>query len=93
MHRPTIGLIALVLLAIGAATYAQTESTLSAASLRVGLVMGIWWFAFPQLMSLPRWLVFTTVGALLVGAWRPRVLWIALPVIVALWFLSPRRRA
>ena len=92
MHRPTIGLIALVLLVAGVATYQQSDTTLPAACLRMGLVMGIWWFAFPQLASLPRWLVFTTLGVLVVGAVRPRLLWVALPVIVLLWFLSPRRR-
>ena len=53
MHRPTIGLIAVVLLVAGFATRGATDEALSAALLRVGLVMVILWFAHPQIKNLP----------------------------------------
>ena len=90
MHRPTIGLIAVVLLAIGLATRGQSDETLSAACLRVAVVMGILWFAHPQLKNLPRWLVAASaVGLFVVMRW-PRLVVIVLPLVVILWLLGPR---
>ena len=92
MHRPTIGLIAIVLLVVGLATYGQSDQTLSSACLRVGVVMAILWFAHPQLSNLPRWAVAAGgVGLFVVARW-PRLLVIALPLAVILWLLRPRPR-
>jgi hypothetical protein len=91
MHRPTIGLITVVLLAVGFATRDQSDGALSSACLRVGLIMAILWFAQPQLKHLPRWLVaVSAVGAFVVMRW-PRLVVVALPVVVILWLLRPRR--
>ncbi len=92
MHRPTIGLIALVLLALGAATIHQSDPTWSAACLRIGLVMGIWWFAFPQLATLPRWALIGSLVALVIAARWPRLLVMLVPVAAVLWLLAPRGR-
>jgi hypothetical protein len=93
MHRPTVGLIAIVLLAVGLATYHQAEDTLSAACLRVGVVMAILWFAEPQLKNVPRWLAVGGVVGLLVALRWPRLLVVALPLAVVLWILRPRERS
>jgi hypothetical protein len=90
MHRPTIGLIAIVLLAIGLYTYPQSDSTLSAACLRVGAVMSILWFAHPQIQNAPRWLVAISVVMLFVVMRWPKLLVLAAPVLLALWLLGPR---
>jgi hypothetical protein len=92
MHRPTIGLIAVVLLVVGMATYNQQDQTLPSAALRVGLVMAILWFAYPQLASVPRWLAIVGVVGLVVVARWPRLLVFALPVAFVLWLLRPRPR-
>ena len=87
MHRPTVGLIAIVLLAIGLFTYQESDATLSAACLRVGVVMAILWFAQPQLQNVPRWLAVGMVVGLLVALRWPRLLVVALPLAVVLWIL------
>ena len=93
--RATIGLIALVLLAAGLLTRGAANDELLAAggaSLRVGVVMAVWWLAYPQTQSLPRWLtVAGLVGLFLVVRW-PRLLLVVIPLLAVLWFLGPRAR-
>ncbi len=92
MHRPTIGLIAVILLAIPLLFRAQIEETVAGACLRVGIVMAILWFAQPQLRGFPRWLVFAGGGALLLVMRWPKLIVLALPVLLILWFLRPRAK-
>ncbi|MEX0677507.1 MAG: hypothetical protein WD063_10560 [Pirellulales bacterium] len=93
--RATIGLFALVLLAVGVLTLNQPNPSLSAAggaSLRVGVIMAIWWLAYPQAKNVPRWLaVACAVTLFLVMRW-PKLLLVALPLLAVLWFLGPRTR-
>lgn len=90
MHRPTIALITVVLLVAGAAFYWREDATMASACLRVGLVMGILWFAEPQLRGFPRWAAVLGVVTLVVGALRPKTLILMLPLAALLWFLRPR---
>ena len=54
--------------------------------------MAIVWFAHPQLVNLPRWLVVVgAVGLFIVARW-PRLLVVALPLALVLWLLRPRPR-
>ncbi len=92
MHRPTIALITVVLLAVGVYAHSQTDSGLSAACLRVGTVMAILWFAQPQLQNVPRWLIGVVGVALLIATRWPKVLLLALPVGFVLWILSPGKK-
>ncbi len=89
MHRPTIGLIAVILLAVGVYTHSSDEAV-SAACLRIGAVMAILWFALPQLRGVPRWLVLAVGVALLIAMRWPKLLALALPVFAVLWILRPR---
>ena len=98
MHRPTLGLIAIVLLAASAALALWPTSwdggpALQAACLRVGIVMAALWAALPQLHRIPNW--FLTLGAAMaiVVAIQPRRLVILLPLLLAIWLLRPRRKA
>jgi hypothetical protein len=92
MHRPTVALIAIVLLAIGCYTHWQGESGFSSACLRIGAVMSILWFAHPQLENVPRWLIAASVVMLLVAMRWPKLLLVAVPIAAALWLLSPKKR-
>ena len=90
MHRPTIGLIAIVLLVAGFFTRNAADPTLSAALLRVGLVMSILWFAHPQIKGLPKWWVAAGAAALFLITRFPKLLVIVVPIAAILWFLGPR---
>jgi hypothetical protein len=92
MHRPTIGLIAIVLLAAGFATRGASDGALSAALLRVGLVMAILWFAHPQIKNLPKWWVAGGAAALFLVTRFPKLLVVIIPIAALLWFLGPRAR-
>ena len=92
MHRPTIGLIAVVLLIAGFVLRGATDEGLSAACFRIGVVMALVWLAHPQLENMPRWLVFALCATALVVMRWPRLLVLALPVAVVLWLLRPRPR-
>jgi hypothetical protein len=91
--RPTLGLFAVILLAAGLLLRDPSDNTLSAASgacLRVGLLMGIWWFAWPQVQHIPRWLAITSGLVLLVAMRWPKLLLVAIPLLALMWFLGPR---
>jgi hypothetical protein len=92
MHRPTIGLIAVVLLVAGFATRGATDDALSAALLRVGLVMAILWFAHPQIKNLPKWWVAGGAATLFLVTRFPKLLVVIIPIAAILWFLGPRTR-
>jgi hypothetical protein len=90
MHRPTVGLIAIVLLVAGLATRGASDETLSAALLRVGLVMAILWFAHPQIKNLPKWWVAVGAAALFLVTRFPKLLVVIIPIAAVLYFLGPR---
>jgi hypothetical protein len=93
MHRPTIGLIAILLLAAGIALRWSSDETVSSACLRVGAVMTILWLAEPQMRDVPRWAAIAGVGGLFIAMRWPKFLVLALPIAVVLWILRPRDRA
>jgi len=90
MHRPSIGLIAIALLAVGVFTRQEPDSAVSGACLRMGAVMAIWWFAHPQMHNLPRWLILVILASFVIVLRWPKLLLFALPVFAALWLLRPR---
>jgi hypothetical protein len=92
MHRPTIGLIAVVLLAVGFFLREQPDATISAACLRIGLIMSLLWYAHPQVKDVPRWLVALGVAGLFVVMRWPKLLVFAVPIAALLWFLRPKKR-
>jgi hypothetical protein len=88
--RAAIGLFAVLLLIVGFVSRNQVDDAFSGACVRVGLMMGIWWFAYPQVQNVPRWLAVTGGMLLLVVMLRPKLLIFAVPVVIALWLLRPR---
>ena len=95
VKRHAIGVVALILLAVGGwLTVFPSEwaggQSLRAASLRLGPFLVVLWLAFPQLARLPAWLLSTVPVLVLLLAFRPRWFFIALPVVLALAILRPR---
>ena len=93
--RGKLGLLTLVLL-IAALALSLAGSTdqapAGAACFRVAIVLGAWWMAYPQLASLPRWLVVVTGMVAVIAAFKPKALLIGLPLVLALWMLRPRHK-
>ena len=95
MHRPTVGIIALVFLGSALALWGwppdwDDNRFLLAASVRIGLVMAALWLAHPQLVKLPAWLPNIILVAAIVVALRPRLIVIAVPLLLLLLWLRPR---
>ena len=99
MQRLLLGITAAILTLTGAAllgydpeTYAGTASV----CLRSGLVLGALALALPQVKRLlefaPPWFLACLGGGLLLVIRWPRSIGIVLPLLIALWFLGPRRR-
>jgi hypothetical protein len=83
MHRPTLGVISLVLI-IGGAFFMlrpiDGDSYMGAISVRAGLVLGSVWVALPNIRRAPRWLLWAVSVLAVVLIVRPRLLLYALPV-------------
>jgi hypothetical protein len=95
-HRPTIGISALLLLAIGAALEVWWSSDAMqpwiAACIRVGSVLAVLWLAYPQVSRVPAWLIAVGIGLVFVAlafARKPQVLILATIVL----FVVMRLRA
>ncbi|MHB1035907.1 MAG: hypothetical protein ACYC35_02825 [Pirellulales bacterium] len=95
MHRPTVGIIALVLLLSGATLLvwrpeSATYQVWLSACLRVGAVMALVWLAHPQLVRLPAWMLGAVLLLLPILAWKPKLFLLAVPILILLAFLRPR---
>ena len=95
MHRPTVGLIAVILLGGALALWLWPRDwgcyqALLGACLRLGAVMAALWLAHPQLRRLPPWLADGLLVTVLLVALRPKLLLLAVPLLVAFWLLRPR---
>ena len=98
MHKRTsIGLLALVLFAvgialtIGGATGAGAVEC-QASSLRLGVLCSLVWLAYPELIRLPGWL-FPALLCSALAAFRWRWLFAVVPLIAfGGWLLQPRRK-
>jgi hypothetical protein len=72
MHRPTIGIIAILLFVLAAVLFpfsSRDDTTvvmLFSACLRVGILMSVVWLAQPHLTGVPWWLL-AIAGLILVG--------------------------
>lgn len=84
----------MLLLAVGVAARLQPNESFygaGGASLRVGVVMAIWWLAYPQASRMPLWLSVAATVTLFLVMLRPKLLLVAIPLLAVLWFLGPRR--
>ena len=95
MRRHAIGIIGLLLL-IGAVVFwiwppeGAWSQQAKAACWRLGPVMVVLWLAYTDVKRLPPWILGTFPVLLVVLVVRPRLLVIAIPLVVALAILKPR---
>src|SRR5262245_55728540 len=97
MNRVTLGLAAVLLLAIGCIVAVQQPeggAAFAGACVRVGLVLGAIWLALPQVtrfwQQTPKWLLVAAGVALVVCVIHPLYALAAVPVLALLWFLGPK---
>jgi hypothetical protein len=97
MNRTALGIVALGLLAIGFYTVwggPEGATGFAAGCIRVGLVLGALWLAYPPLARFlrrtPRWLLTASGIAVVVCAVKPLLLVVAIPLLGLLWFLGPK---
>lgn len=101
MKRSLLGLVALVSLVIGIgllllAPRDENNTALSVAGglIRVGLVIGALWLAWPSITGLlsrtPKWMLTAAAIGIVVCVVRPQLLLIVVPILLGLWFLSGR---
>jgi hypothetical protein len=83
MHRPTLGVISLVLIIGGTILMLRPidgDSYLGAIGVRSGLVLGAIWVALPNIRRAPHWLLYAVAVLAAVLIVRPRLVLYALPV-------------
>ncbi len=91
MHRPSLGIAALILLVAGGVLIARPvegDPYPGAVALRAGLVLGAIWLALPNLRRAPRWLLIGAAVIVAVIIVRPRLVLYAFPVAVAASFVG-----
>jgi hypothetical protein len=104
MQRAAIGILTIglfVLSAVWPLVQPDNDGTLSLACVRVAIVLGALWLAYPQASRLPPWKVAAVILPLAVLAARPKLIWallrpkvllVAIPLLALLYFLRPRKR-
>jgi len=97
MHRPTVGILSLVLLSVGGVLYffgpsSERYQEWIGGSIRVGAVLGALWLALPQLRRLPGWMVPAIFVMGLVLALRPKLFLDAFVLALIIAFVRPRTR-
>ena len=96
MHRPTVGILAIVVLVLGAALSfvgsGDDAQAWGAGLLRVSLALGALWLALPELKRLPVWVLVSVAVLLVVLARFPKQFFVAVIVAVAFAILRPRIR-
>jgi hypothetical protein len=97
MNRYTLGVVALLLLIVGgfiAVRHPEGGAAFSGACVRIGMVLGAAWLAWPQIAGLwnktPRWLLIATGIGILICVVQPLWALAAIPVLAGLWFLAPK---
>jgi hypothetical protein len=101
MNRSLLGIIALLLLAVGGLVAWQAPAGGNATGIagpcvKAGLVLAALWLALPQInrffTSIPRWLIAAGAAAAVLCVINPWLILLALPALPVLWFLLPRQR-
>jgi len=98
VRRHAIGIIAVILLLAAVALWIWPLKTnwyqpFWAACCRLGPCMAVLWLAYPEVKRLPPWLLGAFPVLVIILAAKPRWFLIALPIVIALAILSPKRPA
>ena len=108
MRRHIIGILALLLLALGLGQlfWLGSDSVnlafLGNSGIRIGFVLGALWLAFPQVKRLaafinamPSWLFYMAIGSLFAASLikSPVALLLIVPVLFLMWLLKPPPQA
>lgn len=91
MRRHLLGIAGILLLVLAAILFPFVDGNSQvwpAACLRVGLVLVVLWMAWPELVSLSRWLATAAVIVAVVVAAFSKYAWILIPLLLAAWVLS-----
>lgn len=95
MRRHAFGIFALIFVIAGVYFALQppreTTQWFYGVLLRVGLVLGALWLAYPELSRVPPWLFGVLAVAIGIVMVRPRLIIIVAPAVVAIWILRPRK--
>jgi hypothetical protein len=97
MRRVVLGIFAIVFVVGGATLYffgprQESYAVFAASGLRIGLVLGAFWLAWPQLVRIPWWFVQIGLVGTLAVAVRPKAAVLVLPILAALWIIRPRKK-
>ena len=95
MRRHLIGIIAVLSLlgAVACEIWPPQQTwgaTLQSGSCRGGVLAAVVWLAYPEVRRMPTWLWSMLLAVLVVVAIRPRTVFVAVPIIIALAILRPR---
>jgi hypothetical protein len=96
MRRVVLGILAIAFVGGGVAAYYfgwfEDSYAIGAGAIRIGLVLGAFWLAWPQLARIPWWFVQAGLVGTLVVAVRPKAAVLVLPILAALWMIRPRKK-
>ena len=94
MHRPTLGVVSLLLGAIGVAVYFYLDKGAGAILIRAAGLCGVIWLAEPQLQRVPQsvWIGIFMLGGVIVLFRRAAlyILPIAFVLLILMTILRPR---
>ena len=96
MRRQIAGIVALLALALGAATWMwpwEQFPLLSGVCFRIAVLFAVVWLAFDEVQRLPGWIAVVVPVFLLLLVVRPRWALLALPVLILIAALRPRRKS
>jgi len=94
-RRNLIGVLAVLFFAGGTYLWlfpGESAGALQAQSLawRLGVVLGMWWLAYPVIRRLPGWLWIAAPTAAVIAVVRARWLLLLLPLVIVLALLKPK---
>jgi cell division protein FtsW (lipid II flippase) len=96
-RRTKLGLLALLFFALaGVLWLLESSNPLAregwAVCLRVGIILGVFWLAYPDLVRLPVWLL-PAIVVIVLAAIRWKIFLFAIPPAIFLgWLLRPRNK-
>ena len=101
MRRNAVGVCGIVFFVAGVLLYLfgpnrDSYAMAAGSGVRIGLVLGAIWLAYPQLSRVPWWIVRVGLVAVLLVAALPRpmlaraAVGVVVPLLIALWLLRPR---